>query len=141
VTDAADCAPGLTLNGPVVNVMGGGSSSPPTATGGLVSQGTYVLTAATVYPGVQGTTYATAQTTLQLTGAQFQEMDSSTGNSTATSSGRWMTAGTTLGLLESCPAPTSFSWSYSASGGTLTITVPPMNGSNATIVETFTLGP
>jgi hypothetical protein len=138
VTDAADCAPSLTLNGPVVKVTGGGNTSPPASTGGVISQGIYALTAATVYPAPSGAMYGTAQTTLQISGGQFQEMDSGSG-STATTSGTWMTGGTKLTLFESCPTTTTYTWQYTASSGTLSVTVPPMNGSTVTVVETFTL--
>ncbi|MGH7440621.1 MAG: hypothetical protein ACRENE_33435, partial [Polyangiaceae bacterium] len=138
-SDAGGCAPDLALEGPAVSVMGGGSGSPPASTGGTITQGTYVLTAATIYPAPAGTTLATVQTTLLLSGSQFEEMDASNGAPPSTSSGRWVTAGSTMGLLASCPSMTMYSWSYSASPGTLTLTVPPMTGSTATLVETFSL--
>lgn len=99
------------------------ASAPPTATGGTIVNGTYVLTAVRAYTGpggASGPATGTASTTMVITGAGTAAMRFET--ITETSEGRTIrstmsvayTSATTLTQTPICPSGFSMVYSYSA---------------------------
>jgi len=115
------------------------ASPPPVLTGGTIADGTYFLTALTVYTGDGGAAGASNgnSTTIEVDGTTIQL--AMVGNSTATE--MVTTSGSSFTDMRTCPAPATREGTYSATATTLTVQFQngTADGGVNTIQETFTL--
>jgi hypothetical protein len=114
------------------------ASDPPAAQGGTIEDGTYWMTAATVYTGPGGPTgeTGTMQTTILVSGGTIQVV---TTRGPATRTVSITTSGTYFTVTDSCPDTAVVQGSFTASGSTLTIELPAGtdDAGARTLVETF----
>lgn len=125
--DGGTCT-ALASDGVVVD-QNGVVGDAPTGSGGAIQDGTYELTAATVYVGAAGTPGPTGQQiqgALRIAGAAFERVQRQ-GTAGATpeevrSSGTLSANGTTLTLRTSCPLAAQDQATYSVVANTLVVT-------------------
>jgi hypothetical protein len=115
------------------------ASDPPTPQGGVMADGTYPMTDATIYTGPQGPTGATsmAQTTIRITGNTIQVV---TNGSPETRTETLVENGTQFTATGSCPDTSVLQGAYTATATRLVVLLPAgMDDAGArTLVETFT---
>jgi hypothetical protein len=115
------------------------ASDPPAMTGGVIADGTYELTDATIYTGPSGPVGpgGPAQTTLQITGTTVQMAES---GQPPTRTVTLVTSGTTFTATTTCPESAVSQGSYTATATTLAIEIPggTDDAGARTVVETFT---
>jgi hypothetical protein len=94
----------------------------PTALGGTLVDGTYVMTQHNWYHGLGGSSGPSGelvQATMLLSGGSFASVTSADGYPSTTSSGTTAMSGTSFWMHGSCPATFMKPLSYTAVGGTL----------------------
>ncbi len=115
------------------------ASDPPAMTGGVIADGTYELTDATIYTGPSGPVGpgGPAQTTLQIMGTTVQMAES---GQPPTRTVTLVTSGTTFTATTTCPESAVSQGSYTATATTLAIEIPggTDDAGARTVVETFT---
>jgi hypothetical protein len=115
------------------------AQDPPSAQGGTIANGTYLLTAATIYTGPDGPTgnSGTAQVTVLIDGAMVQMVSS---GQPPTRTVTLATTGTSFTSTDTCPDTSSATGSYTATPTTLAITLAAGTDEAGarTLVETFT---
>jgi hypothetical protein len=121
--DASPCN-AVVLTGQIVDRIGV-NSEPPVATGGVIADGTYDLTAYSVYVGVGGVggpTGITARMTLETSSPKLDEIIELGGvGKTPTTTRRKSTysvSGATFSTLESCPTGAVLSRQFTVTGTT-----------------------
>jgi hypothetical protein len=135
LSDAGGACSDLQLTGsPVTDV--GRDGTPPSATGGSVTDGTYVLTSNEVYPPGSAIVPRQRRMTLGIAGTRLEvvSQDSDTPGVTLNASGTFTTTGISATITYSCGAAGSFPLAYSATGTSLVL----IDGFN---VETFARQP
>lgn len=119
------------------------AANPPNPMGGIIADGTYALTDATVYTGPGGPTggLGQARVTLQIQGTTVQIVDDGDPNRSKRSTATLTTMGTSLIAIDTCPDSKATVGSYTASSTTLLIFQPAgslPDGGSETLVETYT---
>jgi len=114
-----DAAPESTVNDAGCVVINNGASvvmeqsvatAEPAATGGTIPDGTYFVTAATVYAGpggMTGPTGTTYQFTTHISANTYDAIESVTGGAASVFSGTFAINGTSAQILQTCPATDS----------------------------------
>lgn len=103
------------------------ATAEPAATGGTIPDGTYFVTAATIYAGPGGATGPTGTTyqfTSHVSGMTYDAIESITGGKASVSSGTLVTSGTNVTVQQTCPAtdagPSTLN-QFSSDGTTVTL--------------------
>lgn len=140
-SDDATCK-GITATGGAISLVAV-TDAAPTASGGNIADGTYLLTAATVYGGPATTAFVKLKVTLQIAGPRWTRGYSfdvsvgdagSGGESTGSDGGTFTTAGAELSATKTCTDGSSdngfggFTGGYTASGSTLTLVQDALSG-------------
>jgi len=117
------------------------ASAPPAAQGGTIADGTYTMTAATIYTGVGGPSgpAGDGQVTIQITGSTIQVVTSGAAPNHLTTT--LMTSNTSFTRTDTCPDTMMQSGSYTATPTTFTVILPAgtfPDGGAKTLVEVFT---
>jgi len=116
------------------------ATAPPTPKGGVVADGTYLLTDVTIYTGPGGPVGpgGTARTTVQITGATVQVANA---GEPATRTVLLQTSGATFTSTDTCPDMTILRGGYTATTTTFAIQIDggTDDAGARTVVETFTL--
>jgi hypothetical protein len=104
-----------------------------------MADGTYRMTDATIYTGLQGPTGATsmAQTTIQITGSTIQVV---TNGSPETRTETLLESGTQFTATDSCPDTSVLQGAYTATATSLVVLLPAGtdDAGARTLAETFT---
>jgi hypothetical protein len=115
------------------------ASDPPAMTGGVIADGTYELTDATIYTGPSGPVGpgGPAQMTLQISGTTIQMAET---GQPPTRTVTLVTSGTTFTATITCPDSEVSQGSYTATATTLAIEIPggTDDAGARTVIETFT---
>ncbi len=115
------------------------AQDPPQPQGGTIADGTYTLTAATIYTGPGGPTGASgsSKVTVQISGTTIQVV---TDGSPPTKTVTLATSGSTLTASDTCPDTSVTHGSYTATAATLLIFLDggTDDAGARTLVETFT---
>jgi hypothetical protein len=138
-SDATTACNTLVDTAPMVTTENVGSP-PPVLTGGTIADGTYFLTALTVYTGDGGAAGpgGSNSTTIEVDGTTIQ-IAMMGANGTATE--MVTTSGSSFTDTRTCPAPATRMGAYSATATTFTVQFQngTVDGGVSTIQETFTL--
>jgi hypothetical protein len=136
--DASVVCNSLTNIAPVVDVTQM-AADPPSPEGGMIANGTYAMTAVTIYTGPEGPTGAsgTAQTTIEVTGDTIQMVGS---GQPLTRTVTLVTSGVTFTATDSCPDTQVSQGGYTATPTTLTVFLPggTDDAGARTVAESFT---
>jgi hypothetical protein len=115
------------------------AADPPASNGGTIADGTYEMTAVTIYTGADGPTGAsgTAQTTVDVSGATLQVV---TAGEPPTRTVTLATSGTAFTATDTCPDTTVTTGTFTATATSLTFVLPggTDDAGARTVVETFT---
>jgi hypothetical protein len=135
--DAAISCNTIVNSAPVVTVMRV-AADPPTSNGGTIADGTYEMTAVTIYTGADGPTGAsgTAQTTVVVSHDTFQVVNSA---EPPTRTVTLATSGSEFTATDTCPDSTVTTGTFTATATSLIIVL--AGGTDEagarTVVETF----
>jgi hypothetical protein len=126
--DASPCNADLVLTGQIVDRIGV-TGEPPVATGGVIMDGTYDLTALSVYVGISGVggpTGITARSTINITAPRIdQVLELGGAGKTPTQMRRSSTygvSGAQFATTEICPTGQALSRQFTVTGSTLVLT-------------------
>ncbi len=137
VADAGECPSALTFLGNEEPIVAKAEVAPQPA-GGVIVDGTYVLTRAVLYTGDGGTSGPTAQTaglTIRMAGG-VAEIVADGGRTHATAT--FAVSGTTLTTHQTCPSPRDQTVGFTAAADTLVVFMPRTSPPSSTLVETLT---
>jgi len=115
---AAGACNTLANDGPLVMAMAS-TAVAPTPAGGTVTDGTYQLTAATLYSAA-ALPPSTAHGIFQITGNTMQQVGDVNGTESRYTS-TYTTSGSTVSTTDTCPAPKSATHGFTATSTTLRI--------------------
>jgi hypothetical protein len=116
--------------GPIVD-MTNQTSPAPQPNGGNISDGLYYLTAVNDYDGATGTVTLDVRASVQISGATMQIDDSG-----LTATATFVTDGTTITLVESCPTNATSTDQYSATSTTFSLYSSDLDGNTLESVYT-----
>lgn len=136
VADAGACPSSVTFIGNEEPIVAKAEAAPQPA-GGVIVDGTYVLTRAVLYTGDGGTSGPTAQTaglTIRMAGGVAAIVaDGGRTHATAT----FAVSGTTLTTHQTCPSPRDQTVGFTAAPNTLVVFMPRTSPPSSTLVETL----
>jgi hypothetical protein len=108
----------LVNDGPTITIMAS-TSGAPAPTGGTIVDGTYVLTAATVF-GVSSIPQVTASAVFQFSGNTMQQVGTVNGQLKRYTS-TFTTMGTSISTTDTCPAPDMGTYGFSATATEISV--------------------